>query len=53
MPADTLQFIEPSVDHLDPKMPGTTCCASMADMQMALVPNLNRGIGKCLAQALK
>ena len=53
MPADTLQCIEPGVDYLDPKMPGTTRRASVADMQMALVLNLNRGVGKCVAQALK
>jgi len=53
MPGDALQSIESGVDHSDSKMTGATCGAGMADVQMALVLDLDRGLGKCLPKALQ
>ena len=53
MPGDALQSLEPSVDHPDSKMTGATSGAGVADVQMALVLNLDRGLGKCLQKAFQ
>jgi len=53
MSGDALQSIEPGVDHPDSKMTGATRGASVADVQMALVLNLDRGLGKCLPKAFQ
>ena len=53
MPGDALQFIEPGVDHPDSKMSGTTRGAGVADVQMALVLDLDRSLGKCLPKAFQ
>ena len=46
MPDDALQAIESGVDHPDSKVTGATRGAGMADVQMALVLELDRGLGK-------
>jgi len=53
MPGDALQFNEPGVDHPDSKMPGTPCGAGVADVQMALVLDLDQSLGKCLPKAFQ
>ena len=53
MPGDALQFIEPGVDHPDSKMSSTTSSTGVADVQMALVFDLDRGPGKCLQKAFQ
>ena len=53
MPGDVLQSIEPGVDHPHSKMPGATRGAGVADVQMALVIELDFGLGKCLPKAFQ
>ena len=53
MPSDVLQSLEPGVDHAHSKMTGTTRSASVADVQMALIIELDRGLGKDLPKALQ
>lgn len=53
MPGDALQSLEAGVDHPDSKMTSATRGAGVADVQMALVLDLDRGFGKCLPKAFQ
>ena len=53
MPGDVLQSFESGVDHPDSKMTSTTRGTGVADVQMALVLNLDCGLGKGLSKAFQ
>jgi hypothetical protein len=53
MPGDVLQSIEPGVDHPHSKMTGATRGAGVADVQMALIIDLDCGLGKGLPKAFQ
>jgi len=53
MPGDVLQSLEPGADHTDSKMTSATRGADVADVQMALVLDLDHGPWKSLQKAFE
>ena len=53
MPGDTLQGMKLGIDHLNSKVSSTTLGTSVANVQIALVLDLDRSLGKCLPKAFQ